>query len=99
MQQAGWLQLSFLEVGDEEPLTRAAAYLNFVYGDAVLVYNSGLAPLKFAHLSPGQVLIARLIERAIAEKRHLFDFLQGNESYKYGLGGGNVTLRTLAVRR
>ena len=99
MQQAGWLQLSFLEVGDEEPLTRAAAYLNFVYGDAVLVYNSGLAPLKFAHLSPGQVLIARLIERAIAEKRHLFDFLQGNESYKYGLGGENVTLRTLAVRR
>jgi CelD/BcsL family acetyltransferase involved in cellulose biosynthesis len=99
MQQAGWLQLAFLEVGDEEPRTRAAAYLNFVYGNDVLVYNSGLDPLKYSHISPGQVLIARLIERAIAEKRRLFDFLQGNESYKYGLGGKDVVLRTLNVVR
>jgi len=97
MQQAGWLQLSFLEVGDEEPLTRAAAYLNFVYGNDVFVYNSGLDPLKYSHISPGQVLIARLIERAIGEKRRLFDFLQGNESYKYGLGAKDVVLRTLVV--
>lgn len=97
MQQAGWLQLSFLEVGDEEPRTRAAAYMNFVYGNDVFVYNSGLDPLKYSHISPGQVLIARLIERAIGEKRRLFDFLQGNESYKYGLGGKDVVLRTLRV--
>lgn len=99
MHDAGWLQLSFLEVGDEEPLTRAAAYVNFVYNNAVLVYNSGLDPQKFAHLSPGQVLIARLIELAISEKRAVFDFLQGNESYKYNLGGKDATLRTLSVRK
>jgi CelD/BcsL family acetyltransferase involved in cellulose biosynthesis len=99
MADAGWLQLSFLEVGDEEPRTRAAAYLNFVYRDAVLVYNSGLDPAKFAHISPGQVLIARLIEHAIGEKRSAFDFLQGNESYKYKLGGKDVTLRSLIATR
>lgn len=99
MRDAGWLQLAFLEVGDEAPRTRAAAYVNFVYNNTVLVYNSGLDPMKFAHLSPGQVLIARLIERAIADKRSAFDFLQGNESYKYKLGGRDVKLKTLVARR
>jgi CelD/BcsL family acetyltransferase involved in cellulose biosynthesis len=96
MQQAGWLQLTFLEVGEEAPRTRAAAYLNFVYNNEVLVYNSGLDPARFSFLSPGQVLIARLIERAIAEGRSTFDFLQGNEAYKYRLGGKDVRVMTLA---
>lgn len=99
IRDAGWLQLSFLEVGDEAPRTRAAAYVNFIYNNQVLVYNSGLDPMKFAHLSPGQVLIARLIEQAIADKRSAFDFLQGNESYKYKLGGKDVKLNTLVARR
>jgi CelD/BcsL family acetyltransferase involved in cellulose biosynthesis len=95
MFDAGWLQLAFLEVDG----VRAAAYLNFVWDDAVLVYNSGLDPQKFAYLSPGQVLIARLIEKAIDEKRCTFDFLQGNEDYKYKLGGKDVKLFTLNARR
>jgi CelD/BcsL family acetyltransferase involved in cellulose biosynthesis len=99
MADAGWLQLSFLEVGDEAPLTRAAAYLNFVYNNNVLVYNSGLDPDKFAHISPGQVLIAKLIEHAIGEKRSTFDFLQGNESYKYKLGAKDVPLQSLVATR
>jgi CelD/BcsL family acetyltransferase involved in cellulose biosynthesis len=99
MADAGWLQLAFLEVGDEEPRTRAAAYLNFVYNGATLIYNSGLDPAKFAHISPGQVLIAKLIEHAIASKQKAFDFLQGNESYKYKLGGKDVLLRSLIVTK
>jgi CelD/BcsL family acetyltransferase involved in cellulose biosynthesis len=55
--------------------------------------------MKFAYLSPGQVLIARLIEKAIADKRISFDFLQGNEDYKYKLGGKDVKLFTLAITR
>ncbi len=98
MDAAGWLELSFLEVGDEAPRARAAAYLNFVYNNQVLVYNSGLDPAKFAHLSPGQVLIGKLIERAIEQKRDAFDFLQGDESYKYKLGGVDVPLQTLTAR-
>ena len=95
MFDAGFLQLAFLEVSGE----RAAAYLNFVWDNQVLVYNSGLDPLKFAYLSPGQVLIARLIEKAIAEKRRTFDFLQGNEDYKYKLGGKDVKLFTVSITR
>lgn len=95
MFDVGRLQLAFLEVEG----VRAAAYMNFVYEDSVLVYNSGLDPHKFAYLSPGQVLIARLIEKAIADKRRVFDFLQGNEEYKYKLGGRDVKLYTLAARR
>ena len=95
MFDAGYLQLSFLEVNDE----RAATYLNFLYAGQVLVYNSGLNPAKFAHLSPGQVLIARLIEKAIVDGNSKFDFLQGNEEYKYKLGGKDLKLYTLGLTR
>jgi CelD/BcsL family acetyltransferase involved in cellulose biosynthesis len=95
MFNAGWLQLAFLEVEGE----RAAAYLNFVYDRQVLVYNSGLDPRKFAYLSPGQVLIARLIEQAIAEGNRVFDFLQGTEEYKYKLGGKDIKVFNVAIAR
>ncbi len=95
MLDAGWLQLSFLEVEGQ----RAATYLNFIYDNAVLVYNSGLDPQKFSYLSPGQVLVARLIEKAIQDQHRAFDFLQGNEEYKYKLGGQDVKLFTLSARK
>ncbi len=95
MFEAGWLQLAFLDVDGQ----RAATYLNFVYDNVVLIYNSGLDPMKFAHISPGQVLLARLIEKAIVDKRHLFDFLQGNEEYKYKLGGKDLRLYTLYITK
>jgi CelD/BcsL family acetyltransferase involved in cellulose biosynthesis len=95
MHDAGALQLSFLEVEG----VRAATYLNFEYDNTVLVYNSGLDPQKFSYLSPGQVLVARLIEKAIQDKRRAFDFLQGNEEYKYKLGGKEVKLFTLSARK
>lgn len=95
MFDAGMLQLAFLAVRDE----RAATYLSFIYDNQVLVYNSGLDPAKFAHLSPGQVLLGRLIEQAIADQRRVFDFLQGDEEYKRKLGGKDQRLFTLFVHR
>ena len=95
MFDAGYLELSFLEIEG----VRAASYFNFVYDDAVLVYNSGLDPLKFAHLSPGQVLLGRLIEKAIQDRRRAFDFLQGDEDYKHKLGGKDLKLYTLYISR
>ncbi len=95
MLAAGYLQLAFLEVDGD----RAATYLNFTWQNQVLVYNSGLDPQKFSYLSPGQVLIARLIEKAIADQRATFDFLQGNEEYKHKLGGKDVKLFTLGISR
>ncbi len=79
---AGWLQLAFLEVDGE----KAAAYLNFDYDNRIWVYNSGL-DMKFADLSPGWVLLCYLIEWAIENKRSEFDFMRGDERYKYKFGG------------
>lgn len=82
--RAGWLQLAFLEVGGR----KAAAYLNFDYGNHIWVYNSGLN-FEYAHLSPGWVLLANLIRWAIEHGRQRFDFMRGAEEYKYRFGAVN----------
>ncbi len=81
MYACGWLQLAFLTL-DGEPV---ASYLNFDYNQHVLVYNSGLA-MQFGEASPGIVLLAHLIRHAIARGYRVFDFLRGNEDYKYRFG-------------
>ena len=94
-QAAGWLQLSFIQVGG----VNAAAYLNFDYQGRLLVYNSGLDPLNFQSLSPGIVLMGWLIQRAIESKHAVFDFLRGDEDYKYRLGGQDTPVYTLYIKR
>jgi len=91
--ERGWLQLAFLTVNG----SAAAAYLNFDYNNRVLVYNSGLDPEVHGHLSPGIVLLARLIEHAIADGRVQFDFLRGDESYKYDMGGRDTSVFQLVI--
>jgi CelD/BcsL family acetyltransferase involved in cellulose biosynthesis len=91
----GWLQLAFLTVNGEA----AAAYLNFEYKNRVLVYNSGLRPGTHGHLSPGIVLLARLIEHAILRGCEEFDFLRGDEAYKYDMGGQNTNIYQMVIAR
>lgn len=91
----GWLQLAFLEIEG----ARAAAIFNFVYQDRVLVYNSGYDPERYGHLSPGAVLFARSIQDAIAQKRRVYDFLRGDEEYKYRFGAQNTNVYGLHIRR
>ncbi len=82
--EAGWLQLAFLEVDGE----KAAGYLNFDYGNRIWVYNSGMN-LKFRDLSAGWVLLGHLLEWANKNNRTEFDFMRGDERYKYKFGGVN----------
>jgi CelD/BcsL family acetyltransferase involved in cellulose biosynthesis len=91
----GWLQLNFLEIEGE----RAASILNFIYNDTVLSYNSGYDPLKYGALSPGIVLFARSIQDAIAANRRRFDFLRGDEEYKYRFGAKDTRVYELHIRR
>jgi CelD/BcsL family acetyltransferase involved in cellulose biosynthesis len=93
--QEGWLELAFLTV-DGEP---AATAFNFVYNNRTLLYNSGLDAARFLALSPGIVLTALLIEHSIQQGRELFDFLRGDEAYKYQLGGADTTVHQLVIRR
>jgi len=92
---AGWLQLMFLEINGQ----KVAAYLNFVYDNRVLVYNSGLDWRSFPKLGAGIVLTAYAIRHAIEQRREAFDFMQGDERYKYQFGGQDVEVRRLVVRR
>ncbi len=80
--QGGWLQLAFLEVDGK----KAAAYLNFDYANRIWVYNSGLEP-DFRDLSPGWVLLGHLLQWANEQGRLEFDFMRGDEEYKYRFGG------------
>jgi len=91
--EAGWLQLAFLTIGGEA----AAAYLNFDYGNRIMVYNSGHDHTMHAHYSPGIILMARLIEHAIAQGREELDFLRGDEPYKYDLGGKDTQVFQVAI--
>jgi CelD/BcsL family acetyltransferase involved in cellulose biosynthesis len=92
---AGWLELVFLEIEGR----KAAAYFNFIYNNQVLVYNSGLDWQAFPKFGAGIVLTAHYIRHAIEQGREVFDFMQGDECYKYQFGGQDVEVRRLIVRR
>ena len=78
---AGWARLWFL---DREG-AGVAAFLCFEYRGSVGLYNSGFDP-QHAKLSPGIVLLAHVIRDAIERGVALFDFLRGEEPYKYAFG-------------
>lgn len=92
--QAGWLQLSFMEVGGE----KAAGYLNFDYNNHLWVYNSGLN-FGFYELSPGWVLLGYLLQWANENQRTSFDFMRGDEEYKYRFGAIDRRVMRVLVRR
>jgi CelD/BcsL family acetyltransferase involved in cellulose biosynthesis len=94
-QQEGTLQLMFLEVDG----MKAAALYNFDYGGRIWVYNSGLDTDLFSGLSPGVVITAWAIEKAIADGRDEFDFLRGSEAYKYRLGARDTAVYRLQIAR
>jgi len=92
--QAGWLQLAFLEVGGK----KAASYLNFDYENRIWVYNSGLDQ-HYLELSPGWVLLGHLLQWANEHKRTEFDFMRGDEGYKFKFGGIQRSVMHLQVKR
>jgi CelD/BcsL family acetyltransferase involved in cellulose biosynthesis len=90
----GPARLSFLMVGGR----RIAAGVAFEDGDTLAYYNAGVDP-DARDLSPGVVLVARYIERAIASGRRRIDFLRGDEPYKYEWGAVDEPIQRLLIRR
>ena len=82
--EAGYLWLGFLEVEG----VKAAASLNFDYKNKLWGYNSGVRR-DFMELSPGWVLLAHVIQWCCENNRYEFDFMRGDEEYKYRFGGVN----------
>jgi CelD/BcsL family acetyltransferase involved in cellulose biosynthesis len=80
----GWLWLAFLEADGQ----RIAANLNFDYKNKLWGYNAGVNR-DFMELSPGWVLLGYVLQWACENKRTEFDFMRGDEEYKYRFGAVN----------
>jgi CelD/BcsL family acetyltransferase involved in cellulose biosynthesis len=80
----GYLWLGFLEIAG----AKAAASLNFDYKNKLWGYNSGVGR-EHMELSPGWVLLADVIKWCCENGRSEFDFMRGDEEYKYRFGGVN----------
>ena len=93
--RSGWLKLFFIEVNGVE----AAAMLCFDYNNEFLLYNSGYDPEQFASLSPGNVLTAYTIQEAIRLGRNRYDFLRGDEIYKFRFGAEAEPVYDLSITR
>ncbi|MFH1382983.1 MAG: GNAT family N-acetyltransferase [Chloroflexota bacterium] len=85
-------EISLLRFGvldlDKQPV---AMVLYFDYKDSVYLYNSGYNP-DYSSLSVGVLCKVLCIQECIQQGKKKFDFLKGDETYKYHLGGKAVSL-------
>lgn len=89
----GTLQLLFNVVDGQ----KVSALFNFIYKGRTWVYNSGLNPEIQRHLSLGWVTAAQSIEKAIALGHTSFDFLRGDEKYKYRFGAKDTEIFRIQI--
>lgn len=91
----GYLWLAFLEVDG----VKAAASINFDYKNKLWGYNSGVSR-DYMEFSPGWVLLGYVIQWCCENGRHEFDFMRGDEEYKYRFGGVNkYVMRARTIRQ
>ncbi|HEY7131486.1 MAG TPA: GNAT family N-acetyltransferase, partial [Candidatus Limnocylindrales bacterium] len=90
----GAIRLSFLTVGDR----RIASGIHVQTPDSWMFYNAGIDP-EAKELSPGVVLAACYVRAALEAGAKHFDFLRGDESYKYEWGSVDEPIQRLLVRR
>lgn len=76
--EKGWLRAYSLDIGN----TSIAALYCFQYNQTVYFYQSGF-DLFWRRYSPGSQLMAHAIKSAIEENAATFDFLRGEEDYKF----------------
>jgi len=89
------LRLLFLTLDGE----KAATLFAFEYDRRFWLYNSGYDPESHAQLSPGWVLLGYAIQYAIASGCRVFDFMQGDEEYKYRFGAHDYKVMRVTLRR
>lgn len=92
--EAGWLMMAFLELDGQ----KAAAYAAFDYLNRLWVYNSGIRRSFLEH-SPGWVLLGNLLRWSNQNKREAFDFMRGDEEYKYRFGAVDRYVMRAVLRR
>ncbi len=88
----GWMRLNLMQLDGRE----VAASMAFTLGDRVLLYNSGMDPECRIH-SVGIALHAADIQEAIGLGKGWYDFLRGDEPYKYEFGARDNYIYTLTL--
>ena len=81
----------------EAPGGPLASFLALEWDGTVGLYNSGFRP-EAAALSPGLVLLTHIVRDAIERGRRRFDFLRGEERYKYEFGPIPEPVYTVTIR-
>ncbi|HYM15970.1 MAG TPA: GNAT family N-acetyltransferase [Dehalococcoidia bacterium] len=94
MASEGMLRLYILTLDGQA----VAAVLNFDLGGRLYMYNSGYDP-AYAHYAVGLMSKALLLRDAIEQGRSCVDFLRGDESYKYDLGGKDQQVYRLVLTK
>ena len=90
----GMLRLFFMEMDD----LAVAASLCFDYDGVRMLYNSGHDP-EYRYYSVGLLLHSLCLRDALEKGYRCFDFLRGNEPYKYRLGGTDHHLFRISLQR
>ena len=94
LSREGLLSLFFMEIEG----SRVASAMTFDYGGSRLLYNSGYNP-AFGYYSVGLLLKALSVKNAIEDGKSYYDFLRGNERYKYHLGGIDKPIYNMVISR
>ncbi len=92
--EAGWLHLAFFTLDGH----KAAGNFSFNFDGRLWLYNSGWE-WDYRDFSPGWVLVAYLIEWANQNDIREFDFMRGNEAYKYKFGAVDRHIYRIVVER
>lgn len=93
-EKAGLLRIGMLELNS----IPVAATFCFTYQNDIYLYNSGYNP-GYRWMSVGVLSKYFCIKRSIESGYRRFDFLKGNEKYKYHLGGRQVPLYKCIINR
>jgi len=70
--------------------------LNFVHGDSVYFYMGGFDS-QAGKLRPGTALFAQVIQRSIGGGYAKYDFLRGDETYKYRWNANDIVTHRLTI--
>ncbi len=92
LSKENWTRLYFMEIDNK----KVSACIAFDYNNIRYLYNSGFDP-DYQNLSCGLLLNATSLKDSIEHNFESFDFLRGDESYKYHLGAQDTTIYTIKL--
>lgn len=92
--EKGWLHLAFLTLDGN----KAAGNFSFIFNNRLWLYNSAWE-WDYREFSPGWVLLTYLLQWANENGLEEFDFMRGDEDYKYKFGGQDRFIDRVVVTR